>query len=79
MIAGASASTGAMPTGLVVGAPADLCIFDAASAWQVEPSRLKSRGTNTPFAGHELHGVVRWTLVAGRVAYEGRVPDQRPD
>ncbi len=62
--------------GLDVGAPADLCIFDARATWQVEPSRLKSRGTNTPFAGHELDGVVRWTLVAGRVAFESLGPGQ---
>ena len=78
VIAGASSSSRDAPSGLVVGAPADLCVFDASSAWQVEPARLRSRGTNTPFVGHELQGVVRWTLVAGRVAFEGAVPDRRP-
>ena len=78
VIAGASSSSRNAPSGLVIGAPADLCVFDASSAWQVEPARLRSRGTNTPFVGHELHGVVRWTLVAGRVAFEGPVPDRHP-
>ena len=58
------------PGGLAVGAVADLCIFDSAGSWQVEPAQLRSRGKNTPFAGHELNGLVRWTLVEGRVAYQ---------
>jgi dihydroorotase len=60
------------PRGLAVGAPADLCVFDAAVLWTVEPGRLSSRSRHTPFAGHELRGRVRWTLVAGRVAFEDR-------
>jgi len=31
---------------------------------------LKSQGKHTPFAGHELAGRVRYTLVAGNVVYE---------
>ena len=61
----------AAPRGLGVGAAADLCVFDPAGSWPIEPGRLLSRSRHTPFAGQELRGQVRWTLVAGRVAFEG--------
>ncbi len=60
----------AAPCGLARGAPADLCIFDLDRSWTVGPARLVSRSRHTPFAGHELPGRVRCTLVAGRVAHE---------
>jgi dihydroorotase len=63
------------PRGLATGASADLCVFDADRSWVVEASRLSSCSRHTPFAGHELRGRVRWTLVAGRVAHEGRLAD----
>jgi dihydroorotase len=63
------------PHGLAAGAPADLCVFDADRSWAVETSRLSSCSRHTPFAGHELRGRVRWTLVAGRVAHESRSAD----
>jgi dihydroorotase len=59
---------------LVEGGVADLCVFDPAAEWAVEPQRLASRGKHTPFAfastGMRLPGRVRWTLVAGTVAYD---------
>ncbi|WP_434661733.1 dihydroorotase [Paraburkholderia sp. A3BS-1L] len=55
---------------LAVGAPADLCVFDANAHWRVEPRALKSQGHNTPFLGYELPAVVRATLVAGRAGFE---------
>ena len=56
---------------LVPGALADLCIFEANAGWAVEPAALRSRGRHTPFEGHALSARVRWTLVGGRIAYEG--------
>jgi dihydroorotase len=56
---------------LQIGAPADLCIFDPAQAWRVTPQALRSQGRNTPFAGYELVGKVKFTLVGGQVVYEG--------
>jgi dihydroorotase len=53
-----------------VGAPADLVLFDPNAHWRVAPATLKSQGKNTPFAGLELAGRVRATLVAGNVVYE---------
>jgi len=56
---------------IAAGANADLCIFDPHLRWKVEPARLKSQGKNTPFAGYELKGRVRYTLVGGHIVYEG--------
>ena len=54
-----------------LGASADLCVFDPHARWNVEPAKLKSQGKNTPFAGYEMSGKVRFTLVEGHVVYEG--------
>ena len=55
---------------LVKGGVADVCIFDPASAWTVEPAALRSQGKHTPFSDYELPVRVRWTLVGGQLAYE---------
>ena len=55
---------------LVDGGVADLCVFHPSERWTVEPGTLKSQGKHTPFAGHELPGRVRCTLVSGHVAHE---------
>jgi dihydroorotase len=55
---------------LVVGGVADVCVFDAGAHWRVEPAALRSQGRHTPFAGYELPGRVRATVVAGHVAHE---------
>ncbi len=55
---------------IVEGGLADLCIFDAAARWSVTADALASRAKHTPFAGHELTGRVRWTLVGGQIAHE---------
>jgi dihydroorotase len=57
---------------LVDGGVADVCVFDPLAAWTVTPGALRSQGRHTPFAGHELPGVVRCTIVGGQVAYEAR-------
>ncbi|MCG7402282.1 MULTISPECIES: dihydroorotase [Caballeronia] len=62
-----------LPAGrIATGALADLCVFDAASEWRVDPLKLKSQGRNTPFRGYELPARVRATVVGGHVAYESR-------
>jgi dihydroorotase len=59
------------PTGrLAAGAKADLCIFDPQWAWRVNPAALVSYGKNTPFAGEELLGRARATLVGGELRFE---------
>ncbi len=56
---------------LTPGVPADLCMFDAAARWTVEPAMLRSQGKNTPFTGCEMTGRVRATLIDGHIVYEG--------
>ncbi|GAA5162653.1 dihydroorotase [Viridibacterium curvum] len=56
---------------LGVGARADVCIFDAEAERVVTRQSLKSQGKNTPFLGLPLPGVTRFTLVEGRVMFEG--------
>jgi dihydroorotase len=55
---------------LGAGAPADLAIFDPQAPLRVVPEVLRSQGRNTPFAGYELAGRVRATIVGGNVVYE---------
>jgi len=59
---------------LVDGGVADICIFDPLAHWQVMPERLSSQGKHTPFAfktsGFELPAQVRYTLVAGHIAFD---------
>ena len=52
------------------GASADLCVFDPARYWKIEPAALKSQGKNTPYTGIEVKGKVGYTLVDGQVVYE---------
>ncbi|MEO7337075.1 MAG: dihydroorotase [Caldimonas sp.] len=55
---------------LTDGGAADLCLFDPDARWTVSPEALRSQGKHTPFAGYDLPGCVRYTLVAGQVAFE---------
>src|SRR5256714_5822547 len=55
---------------LAAGAPADIAIFDPQAMLRVSPETLRSQGKNTPFAGYELAGRVRYTIVDGNVVYE---------
>ena len=57
---------------LVPGGVADVCVFDAAADWALDPSRLRSQGKHTPFAGYQMPGRVRYTLVGGQVAFEAK-------
>jgi len=54
---------------LIEGGVADLCVFDPAERWRVAPQALRSQGKHTPFAGLELTGRVRYTLVGGHLAH----------
>lgn len=61
-IAGLAASHGGP---LVPGAPANLCVIDPGRRWAVNPDKFASRSRNSPFAGRELLGKVRHTVLAG--------------
>jgi dihydroorotase len=47
------------------GTPANLCVIDPAVRWTVEPRALASKARNTPYAGRELTGRVRHTVLRG--------------
>jgi dihydroorotase len=51
------------------GGEADITVFDPSVTWLVEPSRFKSKGRNTPYAGKTLTGRTRCTIVGGRVVH----------
>jgi dihydroorotase len=51
------------------GAIADVTVFDPTRAWTVDPKGFRSKGRNTPYAGHTLRGRAVCTVVDGRVVY----------
>ena len=55
---------------LRVGAPADIVLFDPEETWTGRPEAFASKGRNTPFAGWELKGRVRCTVVGGETVYD---------
>lgn len=67
-----AASAPAMPASgrLGPGSPADFCLVDLDARWQVGRETLRSQSHHTPFAGRELPGRVRCTVVGGRVVWE---------
>lgn len=56
---------------LAEGSVADVTVFDPEATWSVDPTRFLSKSRNTPFGGWKLKGVVRWTLVGGKVVFQG--------
>lgn len=53
-------------TGLVVGAPASLTLYDPAPVRAFDRADLHGRSVNSPYLGRELPGEVRWTFFRGR-------------
>ena len=69
-MAAAPARIFGLPGGtLRAGSPADVTVIDPARRWIVDPSAFLSKGRNTPYAGRELHGVARYTIVGGRLLH----------
>jgi dihydroorotase len=56
---------------LARGSVADVVVFDPDASWTVDPLRIRSRSRNSPWLGDTLPGVVRWTVVGGRVVFGG--------
>jgi dihydroorotase len=54
---------------LRTGSVADVTVFDPARRWIVDPSTFLSKGRNTPYAGRELVGEARFTIVGGRLVH----------
>jgi dihydroorotase len=70
-------TAGGEPFGLAVpriepGAPANLCLVDLDTEWEVGEAGYESRSSNCAFAGRRLTGRVRITMAAGAVAYRER-------
>ena len=57
---------------LAIGGEADMVLFDPDEVWTVDPEQFASKGRNTPFAGMELKGKVKYTIVDGRIVYQDR-------
>ena len=55
---------------LAPGADADVVIVDPTETWDIDPSRFRSKGRNSPFTGWKVKGKVHMTLVGGRLVYE---------
>jgi dihydroorotase len=51
------------------GGVADVTVIDPARRWIVDPSAFLSKGRNTPYAGRELQGAARFTIVGGRLMH----------
>jgi len=58
--------------GIKTGAAADLIVFNPEREWEVEKSKFKSKGKNTPFAGWKLQGKNELTFVEGKMVYDDR-------
>jgi dihydroorotase len=70
LLSSAPASLFGLPGGkLAKGAPADLVLFDANYAWQVDRDELWSKTKNSPFDERPVQGRVMATIVAGRTIY----------
>ena len=60
-----------LPGGTIAeGSVADVTVFDPEATWTVDPSSFESKSRNTPFAGWELKGQPRLTIVGGRIVWE---------
>jgi dihydroorotase len=52
---------------LQIGADADITVIDPEVCWKVDPSKMRSKSSNTPFAGWELQGRAEVVVVGGKV------------
>ncbi len=72
LMSNAGADIVKLPVGkLIEGGPADVTIFDPKAEWTVDPDDFYSLSRNTPFIGATLRGVVKRTIVDGKVIYAG--------
>lgn len=52
------------------GSRADVTVVQPDASWRVVPSRLRSKSRNTPFAGWQLPGLVRYTVSGGKLVHK---------
>jgi len=58
---------------LKAGSTADLIIFSGDQEWVVKKEELISKSKNSPFLNRKLEGVIEYTLLGGKIVYEGNV------
>ena len=56
---------------LTPGSVADLTIIDPAAEWTIDRQAFRSKSHNQPFDAWELKGRARYTIVGGRIVFEG--------
>jgi dihydroorotase len=61
---------------LAIGADADVTVVDQQEQWEVDPTKFRSKGRNTPFAGWKVKGLVTTTIVGGRIVFESSQAEQ---
>jgi dihydroorotase len=61
---------------LAVGKVADVVIFDPQAQYKVDAAHFASKSRNTPFHGREVKGKVRYTLMAGKIAYSDKTKEK---
>ncbi|KAH8692988.1 putative allantoinase Dal1 [Talaromyces proteolyticus] len=54
---------------IAVGCDADICVFDDAAEWVVEPSTMLFRNKCSPYQGRTLQGMVQETWVRGSMVF----------
>lgn len=59
-----------LKSGIKVGNPADLCIYDLNTSYKINPDEFLSKGKATPFAGRTVYGKCIMTLCGGKIAYK---------
>ena len=55
---------------LAPGSPADICVFNPNTEWELTPENINSQGKNTPFLHQKFKGKVTHTLVNGKFVYQ---------
>ena len=61
---------------LAVGKKADIVLFDPNVTYKIDKTKFWSKGKNTAFDGRTVTGIVKTTIVDGRVAYDSKMDRQ---
>lgn len=59
-----------LPSGIADGAVADLTVYDLNRRWRIDPADFASKGRSTPFAGWDVYGKCKMTLVGGEIIWK---------
>ena len=73
LLHGSAARRFGFGTPLEAGQPADLTVFDLDRPFVVDPERFQTMGRATPFAGMELYGMCRMTMVDGEIVWREEI------